>query len=157
MLRLFQARLTAKRILTSLKVDPSLTFQGIKGEIRQVLINLINNAIDAVQPKGAIDVEALEVEHAGAPAIEILVHDNGSGVAPEQVKRLFTPFFSTKGPLGTGLGLWVSKGIIEKHGGMLNLESHGTDGSSQTTATVILPREAAPMLGGTPESMQLPN
>ena len=129
-LRLFATRLKAKGIALTLEAPDGILFQAIKGEIRQVLINLVNNAIDAVQQKGSIAIEAARVEREGqAAAVQILVHDNGSGIQPEQQGRLFQPFFSTKGAHGTGLGLWVSKGIVEKHGGTLRLGSSQGDGS----------------------------
>lgn len=145
-LRLFRTRLGSKRIQATLQTEPALYFQAIKGEIRQVLINLVNNAIDAVEPGGSIEIEASAAAYAGSPAVCILIHDNGSGITPEQADRLFTPFFSTKGALGTGLGLWVSKGILEKHGGLLQIGTHGLDGSRRTTATVMLPIQASPHL-----------
>ena len=126
-LRLFATRLKAKGITLTLEAPTGILFQAIKGEIRQVLINLVNNAIDAVQQKGSIAIEAARVERDGPPAVQILVHDNGSGIQPEQQGRLFQPFFSTKGVYGTGLGLWVSKGIVEKHGGTLRLGSSRSD------------------------------
>ncbi len=142
-LRLFATRLTAKGIAVSFDVEPGIVFEAIKGEIRQVLINLITNAIDAVQPKGAIDLEVHRVEHNNSDAVEITVFDNGYGVAPAQAEKLFEPFFSTKGAHGTGLGLWVSKGIVEKHGGSLHLSSSGSDGSkARTAASLVLPVKA---------------
>ena len=149
-LRLFSSRLMSKHIETSLRVDPGTVFEAIKGEIRQVLINLVNNAIDAVPSKGRIDIEAKPISHAGDPAVEVCVHDNGSGISPEQAAQLFTPFFSTKGAHGTGLGLWVSKGIAEKHGGTLRLATTGTDSGNdrRTTARLVLPSKASPELHG---------
>ena len=147
-LRLFSSRLATKHIQTSLRADPGTVFEAIKGEIRQVLINLVNNAIDAVPTEGRIEIEAKPAKHAGEPAVELLVHDNGSGISPEQAEQLFTPFFSTKGAHGTGLGLWVSKSIVEKHGGTLALASVGTDGMRRTTARLVLPVEADPQLRG---------
>ncbi len=149
-LRLFSSRLMSKHIETSLRVDPGTVFEAIKGEIRQVLINLVNNAIDAVSSEGRIDIEAKPTSHAGDPAVEVCVHDNGSGISPEQAAQLFTPFFSTKGAHGTGLGLWVSKGIAEKHGGTLRLATTGTDTGNdrRTTARLVLPSEASPELHG---------
>ena len=142
-LRLFSTRLTAKSIDVSIDVNEGIVFEAIKGEIRQVFINLLTNAIDAVAARGKIDLGASRIDHAGSPAVEINVFDNGSGIKPEQVEKLFQPFFSTKGVHGTGLGLWVSKGIVEKHGGRLLLSSKGGDGSgSRTTASVILPLKA---------------
>ena len=140
---LFATRMKAKGINVTLKVRQVNTFQGIQGEIRQVLINLVNNAIDAVQQHGRIDIEADAMERDGRPAVRVLVHDNGTGITPEQSERLFQPFFSTKGAHGTGLGLWVSRGIVEKHGGTLELASRGSNGSVKTTATVVLPLKAS--------------
>lgn len=149
-LRLFSSRLATKHIQTSLRVDPGTVFEAIKGEIRQVLINLVNNAIDAVPVQGRIELEAKPARREGGAAVELLVRDNGSGISPEQAGQLFTPFFSTKGAHGTGLGLWVSKGIVEKHGGTLEIATSGLDGARCTTARLLLPAEAHPQLRGTP-------
>ncbi len=138
--QLFHGRLAAGGIQAALHVEPGILFQAIQGEIRQVLINLIGNAIDAVGAKGRIDVEANHMEWEGQRGVQLQVHDNGPGITAEQAQRLFTPFFSTKGARGTGLGLWVSKGIVEKHGGTLHLVTGNANGSRRTTATVILPR-----------------
>ena len=140
-LRLFATRLAAKRIQLTLTVDGPIVFQAIKGEIRQVLINLVGNAIDAVLPGGEIEVGAKVVEQAGREMVQIEIRDNGVGVAPAQIERLFQPFFSTKGAHGTGLGLWVSKGIVEKHQGSIHLASQVAHGRNCTTATVLLPLE----------------
>ncbi len=146
-LRLFASRLSSKGIESTFRIEAGLEFEAIKGEIRQVLINLVNNAIDAVPVNGRIDIEAHPVEvRAGEPGVEMLVHDNGSGITPEQAARLFTPFFSTKGTQGTGLGLWVSMGIVEKHGGTIELGTQGKAGSQRTTARVVLPVKAVPEL-----------
>ncbi|WP_158615331.1 ATP-binding protein [Acidipila sp. EB88] len=139
--RLFATRMRGKNINFSLSVEPGITFQAIKGEIRQVLINLIGNAIDAVGQHGIIGVES-SAGSGDHPTVKIEVHDNGSGITAEQSLRLFQPFFSTKGVHGTGLGLWVSRGIVEKHGGTLELATTGDDANSRTTATIILPLEA---------------
>lgn len=161
-LRLFQTRLCAKGITTHFQAQPGIVFHAIKGEIRQVLINLINNAIDAVRKDGhielAVDLRQPHVDAVGlppvrtAPHIEITVTDNGTGIAPGDVARLFQPFFSTKGSHGTGLGLWVSKGIVEKHGGTLDLSTTlstpcpsdpAANTGRRTTARVCLPLSAA--------------
>ena len=145
-LRLFTARINMKNIDLAVEVEPGLVFQAIKGEIRQVFINLVSNAIDAVGQSGAITIRAERTYSDDESAVRVEVCDNGSGITPEQAARLFQPFFSTKGALGTGLGLWVSKGIVEKHGGALLLFSDKADGQSQTTAMVTLPARARPEL-----------
>jgi signal transduction histidine kinase len=77
--------------------------------------------------------ESGEVEPAGA-LVEVV--DNGPGISPETMDRLFQPFFTTKGERGTGLGLWVSQGIVRKHGGKLQLVNN--NGARGTTARVFL-------------------
>jgi PAS domain S-box-containing protein len=138
-MRLFKTRFNTKSIESAFHAPSQLHFWANKGEIRQVLINLVNNAIDAVPVHGRIQVEAEGRLFRGAAAVEVRICDNGPGLQPEQYARLFQPFFSTKGAHGTGLGLWVSKGIVEKHGGRLRLHSHGDAGESRTFATMILP------------------
>jgi PAS domain S-box-containing protein len=107
---------------------------GLRGEIRQVLANLITNAIDASHPGDGLRVR-LELgrdwssKRTGA---RITVADHGTGISPTHISRLFEPFFTTKKDVGTGLGLWVTKEIVEKHHGSLRVRSsihlrrHGT-------------------------------
>lgn len=90
------------------------TIQGIHDQLVQVILNLILNAIDAAGTGGNIEVELIITES----NIYFQVSDNGPGVAPDDVPKLFQPFFTTK-KHGTGLGLFVSKKIIEEHGGTL--------------------------------------
>jgi PAS domain S-box-containing protein len=87
----------------------------IAGEIKQVLANLIANAIDATPTGGFVETSVLRFED----SVEIVVADTGCGIAEADRKHLFEPFFTTKADVGTGLGLWVSKGIAEKHGGSI--------------------------------------
>ena len=136
---LFAARFRAKSIDVDVAAQKGLCFEAILGEIRQVLINLIGNAIDAVDRHGWVHMTAIEDVCDGKPAVRVRVTDNGSGITAEQAEQLFQPFYSTKGAQGTGLGLWVSQGIVEKHGGELALGSK--DGV--TNATVLLPLKAA--------------
>jgi signal transduction histidine kinase/CheY-like chemotaxis protein len=142
-LRLFATRLASKRIEMTLDVEEGIFFRAIKGEIRQVLINLVGNAIDAVGRDGAIEASARLVEEAGRAMVRIEIRDNGAGVAEDKIKRLFQPFFSTKGSHGTGLGLWVSKGIVEKHEGTIRITSLRDGEGNVTTAMVTLPLTAA--------------
>ena len=104
-----------------------------------MLVNLLNNAIDAVIARhgssgGAIQIESGPTENG---QVEIKIRDNGSGISPENLKKVFTPFFTTK-PVGkgTGLGLSVCYGIIDKMGGSMSVDSQENDG---TTFTIRLP------------------
>ena len=85
------------------------------GEIQQVFTNLISNALDALPDKGRLILEVRPSTNRTASGVAVTVADNGSGMDAQMLRRLFQPFVTTKGEAGTGLGLWVSKGILDKH------------------------------------------
>ena len=122
-LLLLDRRLQHQGIKLETQITDGLGVEGFPAELRQVFTNLIVNAIEAAGPKGRIGIrmehaEAGELQGAGA-VIEIA--DSGPGIPPESARKLFQPFFTTKGADGTGLGLWVSMGIVQKHGGAISL------------------------------------
>jgi signal transduction histidine kinase len=104
------------------------------GEIKQVVANLVSNAIDATPEEGTVRISLRK----SAGHVEVVVADTGSGISKESRKRLFEPFFTTKLDVGTGLGLWVSKGITEKHGGSIVVDPPVEDGVG-TTMRIVLP------------------
>lgn len=104
-----------------------------RGQLQQVLLNIINNAFAAVRNGGRIDI-ALDAKPAGFVTIEIA--DNGCGISPENMKRIFEPFFSTKPKQGTGLGLSITYGLVKKLDGDIHVTSEVGKG---TTFSVILP------------------
>jgi signal transduction histidine kinase len=86
------------------------------GEIQQVFTNLISNALDALPKKGRLILEVRPAhDRVGRDGVAVTIADNGTGIEPYMFERLFHPFVTTKGEAGTGLGLWVSKGILDKH------------------------------------------
>ncbi|MFZ0134101.1 MAG: ATP-binding protein [Desulfobacterales bacterium] len=104
-----------------------------QSQLQQVLLNLFNNAIDAIGKDGVIDVSTAYGQH----TIDISIRDSGSGIPEAVQRRIFDPFFTTKGPgRGTGLGLSISYGIIEKMGGTLTFTSRENQG---TTFVIRLP------------------
>jgi signal transduction histidine kinase len=122
-----------------------ISVEGFPGELRQVFTNLIANAAEAAGPAGTVTVRITsrpkDWDVAGKrlePGAIVEIVDNGPGIPPDVHEHLFQPFFTTKGERGTGLGLWVSQGIIRKHGGSLTLASHTGPASHGTTATVFL-------------------
>ncbi len=130
--------------------EPSVV-TGFPVELRQVFTNLLANAAEA-SPRGSTvtvrTMAALGMEyadHTGAqgPGIVVSISDCGQGIAPDVQEKLFQPFFSTKGEAGTGLGLWVSKGIVSKHGGAIELSSDSGASHHGTTISVFLPRGEA--------------
>jgi len=130
-LSLYQAKLHAKGIRVHNQVERAQPILGSRGELRQVLANLVANALDVLPAGGALDISAGE---AGGN-VQLQVSDNGPGIPPENLNRVFEPFFTTKAELGTGLGLWVSRQIVEKHGGTIAVESS----RNGTCFTICLP------------------
>jgi two-component system NtrC family sensor kinase len=99
--------------------------------LEQVFINLLNNAVDAVDDEGEIriEVDPVAIDN-GNSALEIRVSDNGCGIEAENVDKVFDPFFTTKEVgKGTGLGLSISYGIIQEHGGTINVSSRPGEGA----------------------------
>lgn len=124
---------------------------GFPAELRQVFTNLLVNAAEAsprgelveVRTRAASGLNPAEPNATRRPGILVTVEDRGLGVPPEVQRQLFQPFFSTKGEAGTGLGLWVSKGIVEKHGGTIELASSTDPEQHGTIVSVFLPRGQA--------------
>jgi PAS domain S-box-containing protein len=125
-LDLYRSRANTRGLTLLLEAsEPALHVHANGGEIKQVVANLISNAIDATPPGGRIEAS---LRRAG-DGIEIAVADTGSGISEASRKHLFEPFFTTKSDVGTGLGLWVSKGIVEKHGGTIAVDPAGAAGT----------------------------
>jgi PAS domain S-box-containing protein len=131
-----------------IKVDQRLEakrhVRGFPGELRQVFSNLVGNAVDAMPHGGKLILHVRESSRASNPAckgVRVTVLDTGAGISLGVRRNLFAPFYTTKGEKGTGLGLWVSRGIIEKHEGTIYLRSSTRPGKSGSAFSVFLPFE----------------
>lgn len=145
-LNVYAGRLNKSRARLSTRLRAQRTVRCFDGEIRQVLANLIANALDAMNSDpGYLYVRTREATHwsTGKRGIVFTIGDTGSGIAQETVKRLFEPFFTTKGTVGTGLGLWVSKEIIDRHHGELRLRSSQSPRHHGSVFAMFLPFDAA--------------
>ena len=114
---------------------------GHSTEIRQIVSNLVINALEAMPPKGKLYVRVTasrDWKDHGRPGVRLYVHDNGSGIPPAARAQIFEPFFSTKSDKGTGLGLWVIRSIIEKYRGSIHMRST-TGERGGTSFSVFLP------------------
>src|SRR5438093_295420 len=141
-LALVATRLAGREIALRRELAPDLPpVPGDAAALRQVLINLLANAIDATEPPGTIVVGARVLSPNGrGPQMEITVSDSGHGMSEEEVRRVFEPFYTTKAPgRGTGLGLAIVDHIVRAHGGQVVIESSPGGG---TTMRVRLPLEA---------------
>lgn len=145
--------LTMKNIEVARRFESPGEVIGYPGPLRQVLVNLISNAIDAIPAgqSGRITVHIADVHHpgTGVEGVRISFSDTGTGIKPENLERLFQPFFSTKREEGTGLGLWVSYGIVAQHGGNIRVRSRVEGPSRGTLFSVFLPRLGARVNGNT--------
>jgi PAS domain S-box-containing protein len=125
-LSLHHGRFNSLGIHVERDYDPTLDLFCFAGEIRQVMANLIGNAVDAISNGGRIRVRARNSRNWSNPSqtgVRFVVADTGGGMEPEVRDRIFEPFFTTKEITGTGLGLWVSHAIIMKHRGLVHVRS----------------------------------
>lgn len=143
---LFDKQIREKGIVVERRVEYRDKFPAFPGELRQAICNLVSNAIQALRPNGRLSLRVHEGRRrtTGERGLCFLIGDSGSGIAPEHRRKIFEPFFSTKGENGTGLGLWVTKGIIERHHGTIRVRSSRTPNASGTTFSIFLPFPTEP-------------
>jgi len=135
---LYSNRLKSKDIRVERNYGECPPLQTASGELKQVIANLVANAADAVGNQGTIAVTLGCIEEAGRAMLQMVVEDDGPGIPPEHRQHLFEPFFTTKKDVGTGLGLWLTKEIVERHGGTIQVipPSRGTIG---VAFSILLP------------------
>jgi signal transduction histidine kinase len=140
-LRIYANKMASKNITIHRRFEDCPPISGIESEIQQVVSNLISNAADAAATGGVVTITLECIERAGKNTVHLMVEDDGPGVPDEHRDRIFEPFFTTKQDVGTGLGLWVSREIIERHGGTIELVKR-EDGAQGAAFSVAF--EAAP-------------
>jgi signal transduction histidine kinase len=139
---LYQGRLLNARIDLVFEHRGATAIHCYEGDIRQVLNNLVGNAIDSMRTGGRLVIRT----HDGVcvrthrHGIRITIADTGYGMSPEVRQHIFDAFYTTKGLGGTGLGLWISKGIVEKHQGTLRVRSSDRQPHTGTVFSLFLPR-----------------
>jgi PAS domain S-box-containing protein len=140
---LFAPQIRKAHVDVEQRLEAAPPVRGFPGELRQVFSNLVGNALDAMPNGGKLILHLRESSLTSDPArrgVRITILDTGAGIPAGVRKNLFAPFFTTKGEKGTGLGLWVSRGIIEKHEGTVHLATRRA-GKSGTAFSVFLPFE----------------
>ena len=135
-IELTRARTDSKAVRVEAAGDTAIRVPGNPSELREVLINLVHNAVDALPAEGGrIHLAVVR----GNDGIRIDVDDNGTGIPDDVIGRIFDPYFTTKGERGTGLGLSVSQSIIRRHGGVMRASSRTSGTTRGTTFTLDLP------------------
>jgi signal transduction histidine kinase len=126
-------------IRPEIREDPEI--YAVAGEIRQLIANLLNNSIDAVNSGGLIRIRIDANRLIGhiPNGVRITIADSGRGIPPSDRSKLFEPFFTTKKDVGTGLGLWVCTNIVQRHHGSIRVKTSAKPGRSWTVFSVFLP------------------
>jgi PAS domain S-box-containing protein len=141
----YSSRAATARVSLHVNIKTEQKAFGNQGEFRQVLSNLLANSLDACNDGDAICVRVRAAVSPRDPAlrgVRIAVADTGCGIAPENMERIFEPFFTTKKDTGTGLGLWVSRELMEKCGGNLSVRSSVNGRRTGTVFSLFLPGSA---------------
>jgi PAS domain S-box-containing protein len=142
LLSFYERRFESRKIKTVKEYGGNIEITALGGELRQAFSNLIGNAIDAMPGGGTLIIRATQTHSrngANRPGVRITLLDTGEGIAPQHRKNLFQPFFTTKEDVGTGLGLWITRSIVEKHGGTIRVKSRTGTEDHGTAFSVFLP------------------
>jgi two-component system NtrC family sensor kinase len=144
---LLERKLAAAHIVVERRYDSKLKVRGYAGEMRQVISNLILNAIEAVGHDGSLYLHIYKSRdwRSGQEGIRFTILDSGSGIPRAKMASIFEPFFTTKPEKGTGLGLWVSNGIVHKHGGYMRVRSSQSAMNHGTCFSIFLPLHEGPL------------
>jgi signal transduction histidine kinase len=134
-LRVHHRRITSMQIQLVRDMRDGAVLTVRTGEILQVISNLIGNALDALPQRGTLSIRVRK----RFDRIRLVVADNGHGISPDNLGRLFQPFFTTKNDQGNGLGLALSRKIVERHGGSIRVRSSIHPGKAGTTFMVDIP------------------
>lgn len=138
-LTVYQSKLRANGISVECQFGDPRRISIRKGELLQVFSNIVANSIDAMPCGGVLHIEIAEAKNSEEPILRIVIRDQGTGIEQEHLARVFEPFFTTKGDLGTGIGLWVAKQLVEKRGGQIVVTSSTRPGSSGTSVILSIP------------------
>ncbi len=143
---LHQGRLHHSGIKIARQHRRSAAFRCAEGDIRQILNNLVGNAIDAMRKEGGvitIRTSPAKDPQSGSTGVRISVSDSGHGMSRSMTAQIFEPFYTTKGSSGSGLGLWISNSFAKRHGGRLSVRSRTGDEHCGTTFSLFVPEPSA--------------
>lgn len=134
-------RLTTCNVAVLKEYVPTAPMFVHQGELRQVLVNLVSNALDAMPHGGRLRVRVRDAYNVltETQGVRIVIADTGTGMSRATLRQIFEPFYTTKGSTGTGLGLWVSSQIIARHKGRISVRSSQSSGHSGTVFSIFLP------------------
>jgi signal transduction histidine kinase/GAF domain-containing protein len=150
-----ETRIAAHGIVMHKEYGPVQEIPAYPAELRQVFSNLLTNALEAVTDAGKVSVRIRQTHNGhGRNGVKITIADNGSGIPESHIPRIFEPFFSTKETKGTGLGLWVSQGIVQKHGGTIQVRTSHDVTHHGTCFMIFLPFTVGEAVPDEPSAIQ---
>ncbi len=155
LLLLYEKRFESRRITVVKQYGKDIEITALAGEVRQALSNLVTNAIDAMPNGGTLVVKvAKSCDWSGSHlnGVRVTILDTGGGIEAKHKQSIFQPFFTTKTDVGTGLGLWITRGIVEKHHGTIRMKSRTGQDRHGTAFSIFLPAEFA---AGNPRSRSM--
>jgi PAS domain S-box-containing protein len=138
-LTVYNSRLLSLGIAVDARFDDKEKIVASKGEMLQVVSNIVANAIDSMKNGGTLTISTRKVTSSGEEGIEASIADTGTGIDPKNLPKIFEPFFTTKGELGTGIGLWIAKQLVDARGGRISVTSCIEAGHSGTAFTIFFP------------------
>lgn len=142
-LSVYRSRLLAHNLVVETKFNELRRIRVRSGEMIQIFSNLVSNALDAMPQGGKLSIATSSVRRIDGDGLQVVVNDTGVGIRRDLIGKVFEPFFSTKGNLGTGIGLWVAKQLVERHGGQISISSSTDPDDRGTSVTVYLPFDGA--------------
>ena len=138
-LAVYQSKLLASGISVESSFNDLRKIVVSSGEMLQIFSNIIANAIDAMKEGGKLSISLRKTMELEEDGIQTIIRDDGIGICRENLERIFEPFFTTKGNLGTGIGLWVTKQLVESRGGRISVISSTERGDRGTSVTIYIP------------------
>jgi len=144
-LGLYNRKLKFKKIVVQERYRKPTEILGYPGELRQIFANLVINAIEALGEGGRLVIKVgkgHEWNPGGIAGVRVSLMDNGAGIDSAKIPKIFDPFYTTKGDVGTGLGLWLTQNLVRKHGGSINVRSRTDASRKGTIFSIFLPDKA---------------
>jgi PAS domain S-box-containing protein len=138
-LRVYQSKFLANGISVESSFNDLRRISVSEGEMLQVFSNIIANAVDAMRQGGKLSISLRKTMALDREGIHTIIRDGGTGISQEHLGKIFEPFFTTKGDLGTGIGLWVTKQLVERRGGQITVTSSTEPGKSGTNVAIYIP------------------
>jgi PAS domain S-box-containing protein len=138
-LKIYSAMLRSAGVRVVCRFDDRKSIEVNRGEMLQVISNIVANSIDAMPAGGVLDIRVAASATREQEGVRLLIRDDGIGIDQKNLRRVFDPFFTTKGDRGTGIGLWIARELVERRRGKIAMTSSRNSTRSGTTTSIFIP------------------